>query len=61
MILSLFIIIVIIPISKLLGNYNNSNNTCDIGYIIPISKLLGNYNHWQQLYQSNQLYQYLNC
>ena len=35
---------VIIPISKLLGNYNNDYMHKKLGFIIPISKLLGNYN-----------------
>ena len=34
----------IIPISKLLGNYNYHNIFLSSNYIIPISKLLGNYN-----------------
>ena len=34
----------IIPISKLLGNYNNGSNDAIAEAIIPISKLLGNYN-----------------
>ena len=39
-----FIPVVIIPISKLLGNYNYLAVTPQISEIIPISKLLGNYN-----------------
>ena len=35
---------VIIPISKLLGNYNNVLAEAIKTKIIPISKLLGNYN-----------------
>ena len=34
----------IIPISKLLGNYNLSCKDKPLLMIIPISKLLGNYN-----------------
>ena len=34
----------IIPISKLLGNYNALTYLQMLGQIIPISKLLGNYN-----------------
>ena len=34
----------IIPISKLLGNYNKGKQIGITGRIIPISKLLGNYN-----------------
>ena len=34
----------IIPISKLLGNYNPRLATAGTHRIIPISKLLGNYN-----------------
>ena len=34
----------IIPISKLLGNYNNNVIEGETVDIIPISKLLGNYN-----------------
>ena len=37
-------LITIIPISKLLGNYNCCRNSRFSGCIIPISKLLGNYN-----------------
>ena len=35
---------VIIPISKLLGNYNLEVRRSRVLGIIPISKLLGNYN-----------------
>ena len=35
---------IIIPISKLLGNYNDVRADLDNRVIIPISKLLGNYN-----------------
>ena len=40
----------IIPISKLLGNYNIGSLFIIVGSIIPISKLLGNYNIlvWQK-------------
>ena len=34
----------IIPISKLLGNYNIISLVINNNLIIPISKLLGNYN-----------------
>ena len=34
----------IIPISKLLGNYNRKGFEAFFEEIIPISKLLGNYN-----------------
>ena len=34
----------IIPISKLLGNYNSNLHIYAALIIIPISKLLGNYN-----------------
>ena len=34
----------IIPISKLLGNYNLNSTLKTASRIIPISKLLGNYN-----------------
>ena len=36
--------VVIISISKLLGNYNNAGLDFDTVLIISISKLLGNYN-----------------
>ena len=36
----------IIPISKLLGNYNIYKSNAPFIYIIPISKLLGNYNEY---------------
>ena len=39
-----FMPVVIIPISKLLGNYNCVLNLLSMQAIIPISKLLGNYN-----------------
>ena len=40
-----YIIQIIIPISKLLGNYNRTADGNSAHSIIPISKLLGNYNH----------------
>ena len=39
----------IIPISKLLGNYNIREFIKQAHYIIPISKLLGNYNHGRSI------------
>ena len=53
--------LVIIPISKLLGNYNEPIDYNRQIYIIPISKLLGNYNEEINFTSDYELYQYLNC
>ena len=51
----------IIPISKLLGNYNWKSYRSTFKSIIPISKLLGNYNILYLPKIRDKLYQYLNC
>ena len=51
----------IIPISKLLGNYNTLTLLNSMLLIIPISKLLGNYNSSYYFVKLILLYQYLNC
>ena len=45
----------IIPISKLLGNYNSARVVNNAEKIIPISKLLGNYNGYQHMHHRHHI------